>query len=300
MNLYMNRLNGARPIAFEAPAEGTPGGDPAAAAIAAAAAEAKNAEDLALAETATKKAKEDADAAALAAAGGDPEKVKLAAEKADLLKEVMDKKTKLKDSAADLAKATKQLEAYNGVDPEKVKALLKAEADAEKSALEAKGDFERVKAMMAEEHEKQVKTLQEQIEAISTARQKDISLIDDLTVGNAFGTSAYIAENLILSVAKARQLYGAHFEMKDGTVIGYDKPAGAANRTVLVNASGDVLGFEDAMTRIVDADPDKKSITKSKQKPGGSSTTTTVTPDTKSKDDGLFGRARIAASLGTM
>lgn len=293
MTIYLNMLRHAGLTrTFDAPNEGNPGGDDAAAKAAEAAA----------AEEAVAKAKAESDAAAKAAAenSGNPELKKLADEKAELLKEVMDKKSKLKDAQAAEAAAKKALDAYEGVDPAKVKELLRKEAEAEKAAAEAKGDFDRVKQMMADEHAKEKKTLQEQIADLTTKLSSKDSVIDELTIGNAFGNSTFIKDSLVLSSEKTRQLYGTHFEMKDGKLVGYDKPASAANRTMLVNSAGDALAFEEALERIVSNDPDKKSVMRSKAKPGGSSTTVNSQPASKAQEtnsDGLYGRSRLANSL---
>lgn len=297
MNIYLDMLRAAGKLpVFEKPNEGNPGGgdDDAAKAAAAAAA---------AADAAVKKAQEDADAAKKAADAneGNSDLQKLAKEKADLLSEVMDKKTKLKAAQEEAANAKKALEAYEGVDPTKVKELLRKEAEAEKAAAEAKGDFDRVKQMMADEHAKETKTLKEQIEDLKNQLGSKNSVIDELTIGNAFGNSTFIKESLVLSSEKTRTIYGAHFEMKDGKLVAYDKPASAANRTLLVNSAGDPLPFEEALERIVSADPDKKTVLKSKAKPGGGSSTIT-TPNSQNKndaknEDGLYGRSRLAASL---
>lgn len=291
MNLF------AAHIAFDAPGEGNPGGDDAAAKAAAEAA-AKAAADKAAADAADaeKAAAEKAaadKAAADAAAAGTKDTPPTDAEKAALLREVMEKKAKLKEAQDAIA-------AYEGVDPAKVKALLKAEKDAEVAAAEAKGDFERVKTMMAEEHKKEVERLQALIDANATATSEKDALIDKLTIGNDFGTSTFIKDSLTLSPAKIRVMYGSHFEVKDGRTVGYDKPAGAAGRTLLVDASGNPVGFEDAMKRIVDADPDKKDILKADVLPGSSSKTTpaaaAAAPGTPA-NPALFGASRIAAGL---
>lgn len=297
MNIYLNMLRAAGKLpVFEKPNEGNPGGDDAAAKAAAeAAAEAKKKAD---ADEAVRKAKEESDAAAAAAKSGDADAVKLAAEKAELLREVMDKKSKLTATSKELDDTRKALEAYGGIDPEKVKALIKAEADAVKAQAEAAGDFERVKQMMADEHAKERAALEAKLEEEREARKKDRSLIDELTIGNAFGNSTFIKENMVLSSEKTRQLYGSHFDMKDGRLVAYDKPASAANRTMLVNSAGEPLAFEESIERIFNADPDKKTMTKSKVKQGSSSNTSqSQTPDNKGGDDGLYGRSRIAAGL---
>jgi chemotaxis protein histidine kinase CheA len=280
MNLF------AAHIAFEAPGEGTPAAPAAPEAPAAPAA------------PETPKAPEAPETPKAPEAPAAPETPKAPdtapsdAEKAELLREVMDKKAKLKAAQDAIA-------AYEGVDPAKVKALLAAEKAAEVAAAEAKGDFERVKTMMAEEHKKEVERLQALIAANDAKTADKDALIDKLTIGNDFGTSSYIKDSLTLSPAKIRVMYGSHFEVQDGRTVGYDKPAGAPGRTMLVDASGNPVGFEDAMKRIVDADPDKKDILKANVMPGSSSQTKpeTATAPKAAAGTGLYGASRIAASL---
>jgi hypothetical protein len=278
--------------AFDTPNEGAAGG--------ASATEAKTGDDAAAAAAADEKKLKDAQDAAAAAADAaaqsdDPKLKAAAAEKADLLREVMDKKTKLKAAQDDAAAAKKALEAYEGIDPAKVRELMRKELDAERAAAEAKGDFDRVKAMMAEEHQKELAKIKDELEAERTNRKGDQSLIDELTIGNSFGNSDFIRDNLTISPAKARRLYGDHFERQGGVVVAYDKPAGEANRTLLVNAKGDPLSFDEALGRVVDADPDKKGVLKSKAKPGAGSSTDID----KSKNDkhALSGKAAIVAAV---
>ncbi len=231
-------------------------------------------------------------------AGDDVEALKAA--NAKLLKEVMKKKTALKDAtkAADAANAA--LAAYEGLDPAKVKALAKAAADAEAAEAEARGDFDRVKAMMVEEHNKEKQTLQEQIEQLNAARKADQAVIADLTIGNSFSSSTYIKDELLLTPNKARKLYGAHFETIDGKTVAFDKPAGEQGRTMMVNGSGEPLSFDEGLKRLIEADPDRDTLVKVKLKQGGhSSTTTSDKSGTEKKaTTELYGVSRIAASLG--
>jgi hypothetical protein len=270
---------------------------------AAAEAEARAAADAAAADAARA-----AEAEAAAKAAGDAEAAQiaedakkaaedLAREKADLLKEVMDKKNKLKTAEQKAADAAAALAAYEGVDPAKVKALLKAEAEAEKAAAEAKGDFERVKQMMAEEHAKDIKTKDDRIAELEALVAGKDNTINELTVGSAFSGSTFIKDDLLLTPTKARALYGAHFAIEDGKTVGYDKPAGAANRTKLVSASGDPLPFDEAFKRIIEADPEKDTLLKVKTKPGSQSNTRGEL-NTQDKPKGeLFGAARILAGM---
>jgi len=285
---------GQRQITFDKPGEGNPGdaadaaATEAAAKVAADAAIAKAAADAAEAKTAADKA-----AADLAAAEAAKKDVPPAtdAEKADLLREVMDKKAKLKE-------AQDALKLFDGIDPVKVRELLKKEADAEVAAAEARGEFDRVKEMMATEHTKDMDKLKADMEALRTVDGEKNSLIDKLTLGNDFGTSSFIKEKTILSVDKARKLYGDHFEVKDGRTVAFDKPVGAVNRTMFVDSSGNALAFDEAISRIINADPDKDTMVRVDALPGGGSRSdpgSKLTP--KPADTGLRGASRIAAAI---
>lgn len=235
-------------------------------------------------DAAATKAAEDPDASA--------ELRKLRDEKAALLREVMEKKNKAKE-------AEEALQRYEGIDPDKVRELMEKEQKAQLEAEEAKGNFERVKQMMVEQHQADMQKLNEQIsekdEALAAARKQ----IDDLTVGNNFNGSEFIREKLVLSPTKARALYGGHFEMQDGQLVAYDKPAGAKDRTMLVDGSGTPLGFDAAIEKIIKADPDAKSMLKATVKPGSSSKSTPEGDKggEKKPDDGLYGARRIVANI---
>lgn len=253
---------------------------------------------LAAAEKLTKDAQAAADKAKADAEGStDPALKVLADEKAELVREVMDKKNKLKTAQDGEKEARDRLALFGDVDPERVRKMLEDESNAEKKKLEAEGDFARVKEMMAAEHKKETDGKDEEIAALKAAAASTASTIDDLTIGASFGNSKFIGESLILSPAKARVLYGNRFGIEDGATVAYDKPAGSAERTILVDANGAPLSFEVAMARIIDEDPDKESMMRTKTIPGGGSKPKAPGSKPAPKDKGLTGAARIAASI---
>lgn len=215
---------------------------------------------------------------------------------AELLKEVMDKKDKLKSTQKELDVIKQQLKDFEGIDPVKIRDMLKAQADAEKAAAEAKGDFERVKAMMADEHAKEIEKVRTEKDQTLSQLQEALNRINELTIGDAFTRSAFIKDELILTPAKARTVYGAHFEIQDNRIVAYDKPKGSASRTLLVDGAGDPLGFEEAVKKLVDTDPDRDAMLRSKLKEGaGSKPATEKMP--KKAETGMSGVSRIAAAL---
>lgn len=215
---------------------------------------------------------------------------------AKLLKEVMDKKTKLKAAEDKSSQLEARLREFDGIDPVAVKALLQQQKDAETAQLEAKGEWGRLKSQIVEAHGKEIEGVKGQLSTVEAENAKLRATIAELTVGNAFTSSQFIKEDLTLPTSKVRVFYGSHFEFVDGKVVAFDKPAGAADRTPLVDAKGDPLAFEDALKKIVDGDPDRDQILKSKMKAGaGSKTTGKETPNTKIEEP--RGVNRIAAAL---
>lgn len=192
---------------------------------------------------------------------------------AKLLKEVMAAKAKLK-AAED---ARKELEAkYSGIDLEQVNKLMQEREEAENKELERKGEYDRLIAKQKEAHAKEREELQARIKELSEATQNASKNIEALTVGSAFANSRFVLDNLTLTPNKAKALYGEHFEFEDGAIVAYDKPRGSANRTKMIDGSGDSLSFDEAMKQIIDADPDKETLIRATQKQGAGSKETKI------------------------
>ena len=217
---------------------------------------------------------------------------------AELLKESMSRKKALKEANDKIQAQKEALDQWEGMDVSQVQELVKAHKDAETQKLEDKGQFDKIKEQMVEAHNLEKQALETQIAEMQSAIESSNSQIDNLTVGTSFGQSKFISDELTLPPSKARVLYSAHFEREDnGRVVGYDKPKGAADRAQFVDVSGDPLGFDAALKKIIDVDPDRDSLYRSKAKPGAGSNTDPKgkSGSTESRIDA--GRDRIAAGI---
>lgn len=222
---------------------------------------------------------------------------------AKLLKELMAQKNRAKELAAELEGAKKRLSDFDGVDPAKARKLLADEEEAARKAAEARGEYDRLLAQMGERHHAEQAALNGRLSEAQTtvsALQKEIA---ELTVGSAFSGSAFVNSDLTLTATKARVIYGSHFEYKDGKVVGYDKPAGASDRTMLVSSTGEALSFDEALRALVEKDPDRDRLLRGKAKAGAGSATVTKGAKAatelaeKSAESKLTGAAKIAAGL---
>lgn len=236
------------------------------------------------------------------------EKQKPTDSEAKLLREVMEKKQKIDELQGSIETLSGRLKEFEGIDPKEVRELLKARADSEKSEAEKRGEFDRVKKMMADEHANEIATYKAQIDALKSdyeIRVKALeeklvtaeTVINDLTIGTAFDNSAFISEELVLTPSKARVIYGSHFDIKDGKVVSFDKPRGAENRTMLVDGSGSPLNFEEALKRFVQSDPERDKLLKSAMKTGAGSITDAHAGGKATSEEKITGIGRIQAAL---
>jgi hypothetical protein len=233
-------------------------------------------------------------------------------EAAKLARELAGKNKALDTAKQELATIQDQLKKFDGIDPEAVRALLadkaaaeEAKKKAEEDRLKAAGDFEALKARMASQHQKELdneRKAREAAEAQTTALNRRIH---ELTIGASFQASTFLREETLLPPAKARRAFEDHFEVQeDGQVIGYDRPAGSKDRVPLVDARGRPLPFDEAIKQIVEADPDRDHLLKSKVRPGsgqvpgsGGSQQRQNTNANNEGGEGLKGVAAIAAAL---
>jgi hypothetical protein len=265
----------------------------------------KTAEELAAEASAAEAAAEAERLAAEAGAGtedddDDVPPAKPTDAEAKLLREQMKTKKALK-VAKDAEQAAKDaLAAYKGADPAKVASLLAAEAEAERKQLEAKGEYDRILAQVNEQNDAALAAKDTELQSTRDELTAARAQIDELTVGNDFANSKFLSDETVLSPAKARRLYGDHFEVVDGKTVGYDKPKGGKDRTVLVDAKGEPLSFNAAIEKIVKADEDFERIAKSKMKPGSGSNPGHHKVDETPNAPTTAGVGRIAANIGKL
>lgn len=226
---------------------------------------------------------------------------------AELLKEVMKRKEKEAKLANELkalgdqnAELNKKLQQFDGINVEEVRKLLEAKKAQDEDAALKRGEFDRLKSQMVDEHNKALTSVKTESEKVITELTQKLGAatnqIVDLTIGRAFGDSQFVLKDLTMTPAKARVVFGPHFELQDGRVVGFDKPAGAQNRTMLVDGSGDPLPFDKALAKIVDADADRDQLLRSKMKGGSGSNTVSGAKPTPELGSG---RERIKAGLAS-
>lgn len=217
---------------------------------------------------------------------------------AKLLKEVMAKKEKIAQQEKQIAELTKVSEAIKNLGGvETLAKMVEDKKAAEKAELEKKGEWDKLKAQMVEAHTKEIGEYKTKLSDLESKLKAETDKISQLTLGNSFANSQYLKKTVLTS-GKAQAIYGSYFDIgEDGKVSGYDKPRGAAGRTLLVDGQGNAVGFEAALERIISADPDKDSLLRTVAKQGAGSSTSGGAPVKKQETSAKSGIEMILAGL---
>lgn len=216
----------------------------------------------------------------------------------ELLRESMSRKEKIKELEGKLSEYSTQLKNWEGLNPDDVRKLVQEKRDAELKQLEKKGEWDKIRQQMLEAHNVEKQTLAQKIEELNQKLNAYSGQIDQLTVGQAFSTSKFIADELVLTPSKARTVYGSHFERDtDGRVIAYDRPGGAEGRVPLVDGQGNPLPFDAALKKLVEVDPDRDALLRAKIKQGADSGTAGAKTKPSDNSGSNSGVSRIADAI---
>jgi hypothetical protein len=216
----------------------------------------------------------------------------------ELLRESMSRKEKIKELESKLTEYSTQLKNWEGLNPEDVRKLVQEKRDAELKQMEKKGEWDKIRQQMLDAHTAEKQTLAQKIEELNQKLGAYAGQIDQLTVGQAFSSSKFIADELVLTPSKARTVYGSHFERDaEGRVIAYDKPSGSEGRAPLVDGQGNPLSFDAALKKLVEVDPDRDALLKAKIKQGADSGTAGVKTKSSDPAGNTSGVSRIADAI---
>ena len=230
---------------------------------------------------------------------GKPAEGGMSDNEARLLRENMQRKQANEDlqrQVTEMSAVLEKVKSLGGLDS--LANLVQANREAEDRKLEEKGEWDRLRERMAGEHQTALDGANAKMGEIQKRLDEATKQINELTIGSAFSQSQFIKQDLVLPASKARVVFGEHFDLVDGKIVGYDKPRGAAKRTPLVDAQGNSLPFETALQRIVEQDPERDHLLRAKGKPGAASESRKETPPKNAGEaDGL---SKITQGLGSL
>jgi len=232
-------------------------------------------------------------------------------ESAKLLKEVMKWKEKARtfetsqsQLKSQLEEANKAVNALKGIEEtigdvniEDLKSLVESKKEAERKALEEKGEYDQIITQVKEANAKKIEELKAALSEKEEMIGRFDSRVKDLTVGRSFSDSKFIRERSVIPPRIALKEFGSYFDYEDGSLIAYDKPAGTEGRVPLVDVDGNKKTFDVAIEQLYSQHPDFEALIRSTKKPGAGSVSTESNKDQGKPTEQLRGRARISAGL---
>ena len=154
------------------------------------------------------------------------------------LKSALEKERK---RARDLEKAAKAYEGV-GMTPEEIAELVKAREEAEKSSLEKKGEWEKLKVQMLDKHQKDLSAKDEEVKKMKQTLE---SFLVDAAATEAIASAKGIPQLLLPHVKSAVSVVeeDGKYQVR---VMGKDGPR--------VNAKGEFLGIKDLVSEMRESD----------------------------------------------
>ncbi|WP_092946917.1 DUF6651 domain-containing protein [Roseateles sp. YR242] len=155
-----------------------------------------------------------------------------------------------------------KLKSFDGIeDPEAAKKALGTVANLDAKKLIEAGEVEKVKGEIKAAYEKQLADANSETETLR-------GQLHGHMVGGSFTRSKFVTEKLAIPADLVEARFGKHFNVVDGKVVATD-----ANGNKIYSASnpGELADFDEALTTIVGAYPQKNQILKGSGAAGGGS-----------------------------
>jgi len=167
--------------------------------------------------------------------------------------------------------AEARLKAFEGIeDGEAARKALELAKNIKDGELVAAGKVEEIKAAAKRAAEEQVAaTNKAHAEELSRLRGEHESLLSQYhgeKVGGAFNGSAYVKDKTILPAPAAQKVFGDHFKVEEGRLVGYGNDG---NKIFSRSRPGEVAEFEEAIELLVEAYPHRDHILKGNMNGGG-------------------------------
>jgi hypothetical protein len=162
-------------------------------------------------------------------------------------------------------KAEALLKSFEGIEPDKAKTALETLKKIDAKTLIDAGEVDRVKLEATKAYEDQLKALKTQYDPIITERDTLRSKLVSERIGHAFSGSRFINDKLVIPAPMAQAAFGGNFRLENDVIVGYNADG---SKIYSSERPGELAGFEEALTTLVNKYPYKDQIIKSSGRRG--------------------------------
>lgn len=147
-------------------------------------------------------------------------------------------------------------EKFEGIDPDAAKAALAKVKDFGDSEMIKKGELDQLKAQMTEGYEAKLRERDERIEKLTGINR-------DAALRNAFASSKFIADNVVVPLDMVVSTFGGRFKVDPETGAVYSETKDG-HRLMSTENPGEPAKFDEALKIIVDGYEHRDHILKAK------------------------------------
>lgn len=171
---------------------------------------------------------------------------------ADLTSEAATNRRKLRE-------AQTALEGFDGLDAAAARKAIATVKNLDDKKLIDAGEVEKVKSEIE-------KAWSEKYTALETRFKATEGDLYSEKVGGAFAKSEIVQKKLIVPMDMVQDKFGKHFKVEDGKVVAYDE---SGNKIYSRERPGELAGFDEALSTLIDRYPHKDRILLDSGKSGG-------------------------------
>lgn len=157
--------------------------------------------------------------------------------------------------------AEAKLKVFGELDPAKAKEAIEKLGKIDQKALIDAGEVDRVKAEIENQYKGQLTEAQTTVGSLQDR-------VNQLTLGNAFGQSDFIANRIAVPREMFEATFGRNFKVEDGKIVPYDA---SGNKIYSKKRMGEVADIDEAFEIMVDGYAHKDTILRAPDKGGSGS-----------------------------
>lgn len=159
----------------------------------------------------------------------------------------------------ELREAQEALKGFEGLDPSEARKALSTVANLDAKKLIDAGEAEKVRTEAIRAVEEKYKPVVEKATALEQALNNEV-------IGGNFARSKFISEKLVIPGDMVQAQFGKHFKIEDGKMVPYDSKG---DKIFSREKPGEVAGFDEALSILVDGYQHKSAILRAKVPDGG-------------------------------
>jgi len=166
-------------------------------------------------------------------------------------------------------KAEADLKVFEGIEPSAARKALETVGKLDAKALIDAGEVDKVRAEAKKAFDEQLQSVEAKYKPVVAERDQLSAKLISRTIAGAFSGSKFIADKLAVPTPMVQATFSNAFKVEGDSVVGY---ASDGSKIFSRERPGEVAGFDEALSMLVEASPFRDQILKGTGANGGGAT----------------------------